>query len=87
MAGLVAGIFFLSAILAAGLYFLRNKAQKVSEVEAAKTAQRQEQPLMNEPIIPYSSAYGSNIQNWILLIESTLQNRNSPVPSIIGKMF
>ncbi|KAI6250713.1 hypothetical protein HI914_00230 [Erysiphe necator] len=63
MAGLVAGIFFLSAILAAGLYFLRNKAQKVSEVEAAKTAQRQEQPLMNEPIIPYSSAYGSNIQN------------------------
>ncbi|RKF57916.1 hypothetical protein OnM2_071034 [Erysiphe neolycopersici] len=63
MAVLVSAIFLTTAILAAGLHFLKRKEEKVSEIEAANTAQRQEQPLMNEPIVPYSSAYGSNVQD------------------------
>lgn len=59
MAGLIVGIFLTAALLSLGLYIFRKREEKHSEIEAANAAKRQQQPLMNEPIAPYSSAYGT----------------------------
>ncbi|RKF80122.1 hypothetical protein GcM1_196013 [Golovinomyces cichoracearum] len=59
MAGLIVGIFLTAALLSFGLYIFRKREEKHSEIEAANAAERQQQPLMNEPIAPYSSAYGT----------------------------
>ncbi|KAI0997762.1 hypothetical protein K3495_g10427 [Podosphaera aphanis] len=61
MGGMLGGIFLLAGVLAGGLFIFRRRKQRVSEQEEAANAQRQEQPLMTLPIVPYSSAYGSDL--------------------------
>lgn len=63
MGGMVAGIFLLAGLLSGGLFIFRRRQQRVSEQEEAANAQRQQQPLMTVPIVPYSSAYGSDLQH------------------------